>query len=168
MSHESHKRSARDISVRCVIITCSDTRTAETDTSGLYIRTALEDAGHEIVEYHIIKDDPGQIRQLLSNFAADTIDAVLINGGTGISRRDVTFDVVSSMLEKTLPGFGEIFRVLSFEEIGAAAMLSRATAGIIGNIMVFSMPGSTNAVRLALDRIILPELKHLAWEMRRF
>ncbi len=165
MSDNSHRESARNLTLRCAIVTCSDTRTAETDTSGAYIRSTLEEHGHDVSSYEIVKDDPQQITELLKRYVANRIDVVLLNGGTGISRRDNTFDAVAGMLEKSLPGFGEIFRVLSYEDIGAASMLSRATAGVIGKTLVFSMPGSTGAVRLAMDKLIVPDLKHIVWEI---
>ncbi|GMQ82100.1 MAG: molybdenum cofactor biosynthesis protein MoaB [Rhodothermia bacterium] len=166
MGTQSHQQSAADLTVRCAIITCSDTRTADTDSSGAYIRSALEKKGYEIAAYELIKDEPQQIREVLKAYVDDGFDAVMINGGTGIARRDTTFDVVVAMLEKTLPGFGEIFRMLSYDEVGAASILSRAIAGSIGETLVFSMPGSTGAVRLAMDKLIAPDLRHLVWEIR--
>jgi len=165
MSTRTHQEQASDLRLRCAVVTCSDTRTAENDTSGAYIREALQKAGHTISAYQIVPDEPNLIDKLLRTYVAEEIDVVLLNGGTGISRRDSTYDTVSGMLDKTLPGFGEIFRVLSFEEIGPASMLSRATAGVISRTLVFSMPGSTGAVRLAMDRLIAPDLKHLVWEI---
>lgn len=154
--------------VVCAIVTVSDTRTPETDTSGAAIRERLEAAGHRVAFYQIIKDEPDQIAGLLDRIVDETgAQAVLFNGGTGIARRDTTYDALAGRLEKTLPGFGELFRMLSFQEIGAAAMLSRATAGVYRNRLVFSMPGSSNAVKLAMDRLIVPELEHLAWELTR-
>lgn len=166
MGTKSHQQSAADLVVRCAIITCSDTRTVETDTSGAYIRSAVEEKGYQVAAYELIKDEPDQIRGMLENYVQEGIDVVLINGGTGIARRDTTYDAVASMLEKTLPGFGEIFRMLSYDEIGAASILSRAIAGSIGETLVFSMPGSTGAVRLAMDKLIAPDLRHLVWEIR--
>jgi molybdopterin adenylyltransferase len=154
--------------VACAIVTVSDTRTPESDTSGAAIRERLEAAGHRVVFYEIVKDEPEQIAGLLERLAGESgAQAILFNGGTGIARRDTTYDALTAKLEKTLPGFGEIFRMLSFQEIGAAAMLSRATAGVYRNRLVFSMPGSSNAVKLAMDRLIVPELEHLAWELTR-
>jgi molybdopterin adenylyltransferase len=154
--------------VACAIVTVSDTRTPETDTSGAAIRERLEAKGHTVVFYRIVKDEPDQISALLDEIV-DSGEArvVLFNGGTGIAKRDTTYDALSRKLEKTLPGFGEIFRALSFADIGAAAMLSRATAGVYRGRLVFSMPGSSNAVKLAMDRLIAPELDHLAWELAR-
>jgi molybdopterin adenylyltransferase len=172
-STAQHRAAAAGRPVPCAVITVSDTRSVETDTSGAAIRERLEAAGHPVVFYTIVKDEPDQILDLLERLSAGTADgqgearALLFNGGTGIARRDTTFDALSSRLEKTLPGFGELFRMLSYAEIGAAAMLSRATAGVYGNCLVFSIPGSSNAVKLAMDRLILPELEHLAWELTR-
>jgi len=154
--------------VSCAIVTVSDTRTPDSDTSGLAMRDRLERAGHRIDFYRIVKDEPDQILALLDHLANETtIQVVLFNGGTGISKRDTTYDALAGRLEKTLPGFGELFRMLSYGEIGAAAMLSRATAGTYRGRLVFSMPGSSNAVRLAMDQLIVPELEHLAWELTR-
>lgn len=166
-SHKEHKEKAKT-RIGCGIITVSDTRTPETDKSGQLIRERLEDAGHEIIEYHISKDDPNQIRPLVEELLTQpTLEALIINGGTGVARRDVTYDVVSRMVEKTLPGFGELFRLLSYEEIGSAALLSRAMAGTIGDKVVFSLPGSSGAVRLALEKLILPEMPHIVFELRK-
>jgi molybdopterin adenylyltransferase len=154
--------------VACAVLTVSDTRTPETDTSGAAIRDHLEGAGHRVVFYQIVKDEPDQILGLLDRIIDETDARVLLlNGGTGIAHRDTTYDALSRKLEKTLPGFGELFRMLSFHDIGPAAMLSRATAGVYRDRLVFSMPGSTNAVKLAMDRLIVPELEHLAWELTR-
>lgn len=166
---QQHRAAAADRGpIPCAILTVSDTRTPETDRSGQAIRERLEEVGHRVAFYRIVKDEPDQISALLDELtAAGECRAILINGGTGIARRDTTFDAVSRKLEKTLPGFGEIFRMLSFHEIGAAAMLSRATAGVYRDCLVFSMPGSSNAVKLAMDRLIIPELEHLVWELTR-
>jgi molybdenum cofactor biosynthesis protein B len=154
--------------VACAIVTVSDTRTPETDKSGAAIRERSEAAGHTVVFYRIVPDEPDRIAALLDEIVdATPAQAILLNGGTGIAQRDTTYDALARRLEKTLPGFGELFRMLSFEEIGAAAMLSRATAGVYRGRLVFSMPGSTNAVKLAMDRLIIPELEHLAWELVR-
>jgi molybdenum cofactor biosynthesis protein B len=154
-------------SVPIAIVTVSDTRTPETDTSGQLIRTLAEAAGHHIVDYRIVKDEPDEVAQALADFSAGAARLIIFNGGTGISRRDRTYDVISKQLEKTLPGFGELFRMLSFKEVGAAAMLSRATAGVYRERVVVSVPGSPNAVELAMIQLILPEIQHLAWELVR-
>jgi len=166
-SHREHKAQAKT-QVSCGVITVSDTRTRETDTSGQLILSLLGQAGHRASQYHIIKDDPDQIRPLLKALLADdSVDAILINGGTGIARRDVTFDAIQGLLDKHLPGFGELFRMLSYAEIGSAALLSRATAGTAQGKAVFSMPGSRGAVQLAMDKLILPELPHIVFELHK-
>ncbi len=168
MPAEDHRAQAEEKGqIRLAIVTVSDTRTAETDKSGQLIRTLTEAAGHTVVDYRIVRDEPDEVQQALDDFATGEAQIIVFNGGTGISRRDRTYDVISRALEKTLPGFGEIFRMLSYEEIGAAAMLSRATAGVYRETVVVSMPGSSNAVRLAMEKLILPELQHLAWELTR-
>ncbi len=166
MSYQEHRELSKDTPVRCGILTVSDTRTADTDTSGALIRERLEGTGFDVVAYRIVRDEKDDIGAAVDDYCKEC-EAVLISGGTGISRRDTTIEVVSARLEKTLPGFGEIFRMLSYEEIGAGAMLSRATAGLYRDTLVFSMPGSTNAVRLALEKLIVPELHHLVWEIVR-
>ncbi|MGN6368924.1 MAG: MogA/MoaB family molybdenum cofactor biosynthesis protein [Phycisphaerae bacterium] len=175
MGYQDHKQQAGQRPVACAVITCSDTRTVEEDESGQLIRRLLESHGHTHPFYAISKDDPAQISSLLQSLATrPDIHAIILNGGTGVSRRDNTFDAVSSALTKTLPGFGEIFRMLSYHAIGSGALLSRATAGIIlspgpspedpKHTIVFSIPGSPNAVDLAMNKLILPELSHLVWE----
>ncbi len=155
-------------SVACSVITCSDTRTPETDTSGQLIRTLLEQAGHRIHAYHVVKDEPSQVRTLIRQAGGNqAVDALIINGGTGVSQRDSTFEAVRVLLEKHIPGFGELFRSLSYKEIGSAAMLSRATAGLHQGKVIFSIPGSRGAVRLAMEDLILPELSHLVGELRK-
>lgn len=149
------------------IVTVSDTRTPETDSSGQMIRTLAEAAGHRISSYRIVKDEPDQVADALEQFVNSEARLIIFNGGTGISQRDRTYDVISKKLEKVLPGFGEIFRMLSYEQVGAAAMLSRATAGVYKNKVVFSTPGSPDAVQLAVEKLILPEIQHLAWELIR-
>ncbi|CAN5280543.1 MogA/MoaB family molybdenum cofactor biosynthesis protein [soil metagenome] len=168
-STEQHRAAARDIPpVRAAVLTISDTRTMETDTSGRYILDALGLAGHLIATYEILKDEPALIRDRVHALASGGgVDVILTNGGTGIAPRDGTFEAVSGLLDKTLPGFGEIFRMLSWQEVGPAAMLSRATAGLHGQTLIFTMPGSSNAVQLAMTKLILPELGHLVWEMKK-
>jgi len=162
---EAHRAAAPE-SVRCAILTVSDSRIAETDTSGGLLRDTLRLAGHKIVAYEIVPDEPDQIRTVLGDWIErDDVQAVLSNGGTGIAARDTTYDAISGMLEKRIDGFGELFRMLSWQEIGAAAMLSRAVAGVAGGTLIVSMPGSTNAVRLALSKLIVPELGHLVYEI---
>lgn len=149
-----------------MVITCSDTRTPETDTSGQLIRKLLEERGHVVVGHHLVKDDPAQIQLWIARCTTnDAVQAVILNGGTGISRRDSTFEAVDAMLEKRLVGFGEIFRLLTYQDIGSPAIMSRATAGVIKGRILFSLPGSEQAVRLAMDKLILPELGHLVREL---
>lgn len=165
---DDHREFAGRGPVTLALVTVSDTRTIETDTNYHYLHGRLSALGHEIAAYRIIKDEPDQVAAVLEEYASlPDVRLILFNGGTGISPRDTTYDVVSRMLEKTLPGFGELFRMLSYEEVGAAAMLSRATAGVYKNTLVFSMPGSPNAVQTAVEKLILPEINHLAWEVVR-
>jgi molybdenum cofactor biosynthesis protein B len=146
----------------------SDSRTLETDLGGRLIVELLTGAGHQAAVRHIIADDPQPMRVLLAELCQPgMVDAVLLTGGTGIARRDQTFETVSQLLDKPLPGYGELFRALSYAEIGAAAMLSRAIGGIIGQTVVLTMPGSPAGVKLAMTRLILPELPHLVREARR-
>jgi molybdenum cofactor biosynthesis protein B len=168
MSAEEHRHKAESQgSVPIAIVTVSDTRTLETDTNAQIIRTLAEAAGHRIVGHRIVKDEPVQVENALEEFTQTEARLIVFNGGTGISQRDRTYDVISRKLEKTLPGFGEIFRMLSYDQVGAAAMLSRATAGVYRNKVIFSTPGSPDAVRLAVEKLILPEIQHLAWELIR-
>ena len=164
VAHKAHGPA----SVTCSIITSSDTRTPETDTSGQLIRTLLEQAGHRIRAYHVVKDEPSQVRTLIRQAGVDqTLDALIINGGTGMSKRDSTFETVNVLLEKHIPGFGELFRSLSYKDVGSSAMLSRAVAGLYQGKVIFSIPGSSGAVRLAMEALILPELSHLVGEIRK-
>jgi len=166
-SIEQH-RMAAPRSVSCAVVTVSDTRTAETDTSGALIRERLERAGHTVVFYAIVPDEREEIGRLVDELVQrPDCDAVLLNGGTGIARRDVTYEAIAERLEKRLDGFGELFRWLSYREIGSAAMLSRALAGVYRGRIVIAMPGSTGAVRLAMDELVLPELAHLVFEARK-
>jgi len=149
-----------------MVITCSDTRNPDTDTSGQLIQKLLKEQGHTVVAYHLVKDEPSKIKAKIKGAVTNKkIQAIIINGGTGISRRDSTFEAVDAMLEKRLDGFGEVFRYLTYQEIGSPAIMSRATAGIIKGRVLFSTPGSENAVRLAMEKLILPELGHLVKEL---
>ncbi|ASC71736.1 Molybdenum cofactor biosynthesis protein B [Halomicronema hongdechloris C2206] len=149
-------------SVGCGVITASDTRTPETDSSGQLIQDRLTTAGHRVGSYHLVADEPEQIRPLVLSLAQrPDLQVLIITGGTGIAPRDVTYDAIATLITKTLPGFGELFRYLSYLEIGSRAMASRAVAGVCENTLIFSLPGSTKAVRLAMDELILPELRHL-------
>ena len=156
------------MTVNCAVITVSDTRSPETDRSGQLIRQLLTDAGQGVGAYAIIKDEPVEIRSLLGELSdrAD-LDALIFNGGTGIAPRDTTYDAIAGLLEKTLPGFGELFRWLSYQEIGTRAIASRAIAGVYRSKLVFSIPGSSGAVKLAVEQLILPELVHLVGQLRK-
>ena len=161
-------RSYAPKSVACVVLTVSDSRTQKSDTSGDLIENALREAGHSLAERSIVADDAAQIRRaVLAGIERPDVDAVIVTGGTGVAPRDVTPDTLEPLFEKQLRGFGELFRVLSYEEIGAAAVLSRATAGTAGQTVVYVMPGSSGAVRLALERLILPEITHVVGQLRR-
>ncbi len=155
-------------SVGCGVITCSDTRTRDTDTSGRLILDLLTGAGHRVHARHVVKDEPVEVGKLVRQLGNDpNLDAIIINGGTGIGQRDSTFEAVDGLLEKTLTGFGELFRSLSYNDIGSSAMLSRAVAGVYHGKVVFSIPGSSGAVRLAMEALILPELPHIVGEVRK-
>lgn len=155
-------------SARVAVLTMSDTRTREEDRSGEIIRQSLSWRGLTVASYEIIPDDPELIREQIHVWLNMLdIDAVITNGGTGISNRDSTYDIVAAMLDKRLDGFGELFRMLSYQEIGAAAMLSRAVAGTIGSKVIFCLPGSSNAVKLAMEKLIGPELLHVIYELRK-
>ena len=149
----------------CAVITISDTRTLDDDRGGSLVQELLQASGHAVLERCIVKDEPAAIRFRVESLARDErVQAILLTGGTGIGRRDWTFETVSGMLTKPLPGYGELFRALSYQEIGAAAMLSRTVGGLLGETVVLTMPGSPAAVRLALEKLILPELGHLVRE----
>ena len=168
MSHREHRSAAEGLTAACAVLTVSDTRTAATDRSGDALVAALEAAGHRIVARELVADEPTRIDAVLHRWlAAGEADLLVTTGGTGVATRDTTIEVVERLLDKRLDGFGELFRMLSFREIGAAAMLSRAVGGISGRAAVFALPGSAAAVRLALDELIVPELPHLLRELRR-
>lgn len=164
----SAHRSEAPSSITVSVLTVSDTRSLDSDASGKLIQEKLEARGHRISERQIVKDEPDAIRrEVLRTVARPDVDALIVTGGTGVSSRDSTPEVVEPLLEKVLSGYGELFRMLSFEEIGAAAMLSRALAGTAGRTAVFVTPGSSGAVRLAMERLILPELTHLVGQLRK-
>ncbi len=168
MGADEHRQQAGRGPVTVAIVTVSDTRTPETDQNRLYIEGQMAALGHRVATYRLIKDEPDQVAAVIDELTAlPDVQIILFNGGTGISPRDTTYDVVSRYLEKTLPGFGELFRLLSYQQVGAAAMLSRATAGVCRGKVIVSMPGSPNAVQTALEQLILPEINHLAWEIAR-
>jgi molybdenum cofactor biosynthesis protein B len=166
MAHEDHRKHAPH-SVRVFVVTASDSRGEAEDTSGAFLRAAVAEAGHALVGHRIVKDEPAALRAALEAAVAAGADAVVVNGGTGIAARDRTYEAVAGLLEKRLDGFGELFRALSYAEIGSAAMLSRAVGGVWQGRVVFSVPGSTGAVRLAWEKLIRPELGHLVGELRR-
>ncbi len=153
--------------VRFAAITVSDTRDEQTDKSGKFVIQSLLNAGHELQHYAIVKDEPAQIRTLLQTLSdREDVDALIFNGGTGIAPRDTTYDAIAALLEKTLPGFGEMFRFLSWEDVGSRAMASRAVAGIYHHKLIFSLPGSSGAVKLGIERLILPEIVHLVRQLK--
>jgi len=169
VSHIEHKAQS-PTSIRCAVVTVSDTRTEATDTGGKAISTLLVEAGHEVVAKRILRDEPMLVQQLLLGLIADEearVQAIITTGGTGITSRDSTYEAVVALFEKQLDGFGELFRMLSYQEIGAAAMMSRACAGVLRKRIIVSLPGSENAVRLAMTKLILPELGHLIREVSR-
>jgi len=162
-----HKAQA-PASVGCFVLTISDSKTFETDTSGALIRELLSAAGHRITGHAIVKDEPAQVAAVIrSGCAAPSVEAFILTGGTGITSRDSTYEAIDALLDKRLAGFGELFRMLSYQEVGAAAMLSRAQGGVVQGRVLFSLPGSPNACRLALEKLIIPELPHLIREVRR-
>ena len=169
MSESVHKhRDAAPEKVRVAALTISDTRTPQTDTGGDTIEELVRGAGHEVVERDIVKDEAASIRvKLVDLLARPDVDAVITTGGTGISARDTTYEVVDRLLEKRLDGFGEIFRMLSYEEIGAAAFLSRAVAGAVGTKFLVCLPGSQAAVRLAVEKLLVPEISHVVFELNK-
>jgi len=167
VSSEEHKAES-PARVRVFVVTVSDTRTAETDTSGPAIAELLTAAGHHVAGTAIEKDEPARVAELVRQQAtiAD-VDVIITTGGTGLSSRDSTFEAIDALLDKKLPGFGELFRMLSYHELGPAAMMTRACAGTIGKVVVLSLPGSENAVRLAMTKLVLPELGHLVQQTRK-
>ena len=169
MSQSAHEhREAAPETISVAVLTISDTRTPETDTGGDVVEETMRGAGHEVVAREIVRDEASSIRtRLVDLLARGDVDAVVTTGGTGISARDTTYEVVDRMIEKKLDGFGEIFRVLSYEEIGAAALLSRAVAGTVGTKLVASLPGSRNAVRLGMEKLLVPEIAHIVFELRK-
>jgi molybdopterin adenylyltransferase len=168
-SSQEHRRAASGRGpVPIAVVTVSDSRTEQSDVNGRWLEERIAAAGHRLAGYRIVPDEPDQVIAALDDMSGGAGARIIIfNGGTGISSRDGTFDALSSRLEKTLPGFGELFRMLSWEQVGSAAMLSRATAGVYRGCVVISTPGSPAAVRLAWERLIEPEIEHLAWELVR-
>lgn len=168
MSSHEHKQQAPKM-VGCKVITVSDTRDRETDKSGKLMINLLEQEGHKIIDYIIVKDESAQIEnEIIKGCNNENIDVILINGGTGIAKRDVTIETVQNLLEKEMVGFGELFRMLSYQEdIGSSAILSRAIAGVVKDKAVFSTPGSSGAVKLAMNKLILPEIGHVVRELKK-
>ena len=168
MGHEEHRSAAEGLTAVCAVLTVSDTRTAADDRSGDLLVSALEAAGHRVAAREIVPDEPTRVDAVLRRWLAEgEAEVVVTTGGTGIAVRDTTVEVVERLLDKRLDGFGELFRMLSHREIGAAAMLSRAVAGLAGRTVLFALPGSSAAVRLALEELIVPELPHVLRELRR-
>lgn len=167
-SRDQHRRAAEVVGPVAVgILTVSDSRTPETDVNGKWLTGQAEKDEHRVVSRLVVRDEPAAVAAALDELLAAGARIIVVNGGTGFSKRDRTYDVICGRLDRVLPGFGELFRVLSYEQVGSAAMLSRAVAGTVGNCLVFSVPGSPNAVQLAWQRLIQPELRHLVWELDR-
>jgi molybdenum cofactor biosynthesis protein B len=167
-AYDEHQRAAEQIVGRCAVLTLSDTRDETTDKSGARIRELVRGDGHTIADYQLLRDEPDVLNAALSALLVrPDVDAILTNGGTGISRRDATVPVIERVIESPLPGFGELFRMLSWQQIGSGAMLSRALGGIAQGKLLFAMPGSTKAVELAMTKLILPEMRHLLRELRK-
>jgi molybdopterin adenylyltransferase len=166
-SHAAHEHKAQAPKLAgCVVITCCDTRTPESDTSGYRIMHMLKDAGHSVLSYQLVKDEPSKIKSAVKKAVANKkVQAIIINGGTGIAKRDSTFEAIEGLLEKKLDGFGEVFRALTYQEIGSPAIMTRATAGTYKGRIIFSTPGSENAVKLAMEKLILPELGHILQQL---
>ena len=163
----SHRAAAEERGPVAVgVITVSDSRTRETDTNGAWLQERITAAGAVVSGYHVVRDEPDEIRAAVDDLVLGA-QVVVVNGGTGVSKRDTTYDTLARLLEKTLPGFGELFRMLSWEQVGSAAMLSRATAGTYRGAVLVSVPGSPKAVALAWEKLLEPELAHLAWEVGR-
>jgi molybdenum cofactor biosynthesis protein B len=168
MSVRQHRDHSKGLKARCAIVTLSDTRTPDTDISGHKIRELLTTDGHGVAQYDLIPDNPDRLRALLNQLLDNPeIDAIITNGGTGVSPRDQTIPIIEATLDVTLPGFGELFRMQSFHEIGSAAMLSRATGGIARNKLLFALPGSPAAVELGMKKLLLPEISHLLGQLRK-
>ena len=164
-AHEHHAKAKRVVT--CAVLTVSDTRTAENDTNGTCIQALLEQAGHRVASYTILPDEPARVRAHVEHVLDDPeVDVVILNGGTGLAPRDSTYEAIVDLLEKRLDGFGELFRMLSYEHVGAAAMLSRATAGVARGKVVAALPGATAAVELAMTKLLLPELGHMVQLVR--
>ena len=169
MSTDDHHRAAADRRARCAVLTVSDTRTAATDRGGDTVAATLTAAGHTVEARTLVPDEPAAVRAAIQGWlqSATPPDVVITTGGTGIARRDTTVEVARELIDKELEGFGELFRMLSYEQVGPAAMLSRAVGGLANETLLFVLPGSVNAVTLAMEKLIVPELPHLVWERSR-
>ena len=164
-AHEHHAKAKRVVT--CVVLTVSDTRTAENDTNGTCIQALLEQAGHRVASYTILPDEPNHVRAHVESVLDDPeVDVVILNGGTGLAPRDRTYEAIVDLLEKRLDGFGELFRMLSYHQVGSAAMLSRAAAGVARGKVIVSLPGAPAAVGLAMRELLLPELGHMVHLVR--
>jgi molybdenum cofactor biosynthesis protein B len=164
-SHAHHHRQSAVAEVATAVITVSDTRTPETDTGGDRVAEMLAGGGHPVVSREIVPDEPAKIAGALrAHLARDDVRAVILTGGTGVAPRDVTPEAVEPLLDRVVPGFGELFRALSYADVGSAALLSRALAGLASGRVVFVLPGSRGAVKLAMEKLVLPEIGHLAAE----
>ena len=166
MGHHDHERLAQK-SLKVAVLTLSDTRNFDSDKSGKLIKDILEASGHEVAIYDLIKEEPGLIKATMDKYLQENIDALITNGGTGLTARDGTVEVARELFEKELEGFGEIFRLISYQQIGAAAMLSRSCAGMTNKKIIVCLPGSSKAVKLAMERLIIPQLPHMVWEANR-
>ncbi|MFQ5990053.1 MAG: molybdenum cofactor biosynthesis protein B [Candidatus Methylomirabilales bacterium] len=168
MGVEEHKRAAEAIGhISFAVVTVSDSRSEAEDESGKLIQDLMQEAGHQLVNYRLLRNDLTAIQQEISHLVEAKVGCIITTGGTGLGRRDLTIEGVVPLLDKSLDGFGEIFRYLSFQEVGSSALMSRAMAGTSRGTLIFCLPGSTKAVKLALERLILPELKHLIRELHR-
>ena len=167
MSYREHKKAAPQ-SVGCAVLIISDSRTEQTDESGKFLKQALNQNGHRVLAYAILKNDAGAIeRKIKELLNQDELQVIITSGGTGISHRDITVETISSIIEKKLDGFGELFRSLSYQEIGTASIMSRAVAGVVGGKIIICIPGSLGAAKLAMDKVILPEIGHMVREVTR-
>jgi molybdenum cofactor biosynthesis protein B len=168
MAYQEHQDASKHLSVGCAVLTLSDTRDESTDASGALIKQLLLADGHRVLDYRILREDPSILDSAIKELShRHEIDVVLTNGGTGIGRRDHTVTVLERLIDLPLPGFGELFRALSHQQIGSGAMLSRAVGGIAGGKLIFAMPGSTKGVELAMTALILPEVRHILRELRK-
>lgn len=168
VGYRAHKHQAAPTILGCAVLTISSSRTQDNDESGKIVQRKLLENGHRVIKYEIVKDDAQLITKTVIGWLDNPeVQAIIINGGTGIGRKDVTIEAITPLLEKELPGFGELFRWLSYHEIGSPSMMSRATAGVVRGKVVICIPGSPDAASLAMEKLIVPELPHLVWEANR-